>query len=147
MKMFRTRLLTYAFLGSAYLLCQNVTTYAMPVHTTQTVIFQPQSSDNRMGIATSPAVGICLGITGNSFHFVIIGCEHLAGLICVSWFFRRGDAFVVAFCGCCPVDLVFGSMSILSPCYMYCGMRGGGTLSDPDSCQRLSVGLFRCSGV
>ncbi len=57
MKMFRTRLLTYAFLGSAYLLCQNVTTYAMPVHTTQTVIFQPQSSDNRMGIATSPAAG------------------------------------------------------------------------------------------
>lgn len=57
MKMFRTRLLTYAFLGSAYLLCQNVTTYAMPVHTAQTVIFQPQSSDNRMGIATSPAAG------------------------------------------------------------------------------------------
>lgn len=57
MKMFRTRLLTYAFLGSAYLLCQNVTTYAMPVHTAQTVIFQPQSSDNRMGIAASPAAG------------------------------------------------------------------------------------------
>lgn len=55
MKRFRIRLLTYALLGGAYILCHNVTAYAMPIQTTQTAVSKTQLSDNRTGAAAQPA--------------------------------------------------------------------------------------------
>ena len=53
MKKFRTRLLTYILLGSAYVLIQNVTAYTMPVHASQVVTSHIQSSVNHMEATAS----------------------------------------------------------------------------------------------